>query len=108
MNSELYIFSSDDPLKGRWKSYEKNPIILNPNYARNGGYIIDKNEFYRVYQTHNFNEYGNSIGIDKLIINSQSMTLVKRKFKNKKILKYVNKLHHLNSDGIYTVYDYVN
>ena len=61
LNSELHIFRSKNPLSNEWKYYKNNPIILDPDTARNGGYIKSGKIINRVYQKHKFNDYGNSV-----------------------------------------------
>ena len=65
-NSQLHIFSSENILSDKWESHKKNPVIFDPFYARNGGLIIDKDNFYRVYQKPGFKNYGESLGVSKI------------------------------------------
>ncbi|MBO8204975.1 glucosamine inositolphosphorylceramide transferase family protein [Prochlorococcus marinus] len=66
-NSELHIFYSENLFTNEWKKHPKNPVIFNPNHARNGGLIINNDQIYRVYQKHKFNEYGFASGLAKII-----------------------------------------
>ncbi len=72
-NNQLHVFFSNSPLSDKWIPHKKNPVIFDPLRARNGGLIIDKDEIYRVYQRHLFNNYGNSFGVAKInILNSKN------------------------------------
>ena len=105
LNSELFLFNSSDPVNKKWKSFKNNPIIINYSRARNGGIIFQDNKIYRVFQKHNFNDYGNSIGIEKIF--SKKKNSILKKNSKLKFLRQIQKCHHLNSDGHLSVYDYV-
>ena len=61
--NEMYIYYSDDPIFGEWKSHKKNPVVISSEYYRNAGLIIDGNNLYRISQQSGFNNYGKSIRI---------------------------------------------
>ena len=49
--NELNIFYSETgPLTDSWKAHDLNPIVVNPNIARNGGIIINNEKIFRVSQ----------------------------------------------------------
>ena len=64
--SELHIFSSKDLFSSEWKPNKLNPIVTNPDFARNGGLLFCKDEILRVSQTHSFLEYGAGRSISKI------------------------------------------
>ena len=64
--SELHIFSSKNLLSNDWKPHKKNPVKFDPLCARNGGFIIESDNLYRVYQVPGFNNYGEALGISKI------------------------------------------
>ena len=82
-------------------------VILDPDTARNGGYIKSGKIINRVYQKHKFNDYGNSVGIDEFRERSDNKIFRKEKKIKLKYLEQVSKSHHLNSDGFWSVYDYI-
>jgi len=64
--SELHLFYADSFESNEWKSHPNNPIIFDSLTARNGGFITDNGDLYRVFQTPGFNIYGKSMGIAKI------------------------------------------
>ena len=67
--SELHIFYADELDSTSWKSHPKNPVIFDSKKARNGGKILsDDDHLYRVFQRHDFDKYGVSLGISKIKI----------------------------------------
>ena len=67
--SELHIFYADELDSTSWKSHPKNPVIFDSKKARNGGKILsDDDHLYRVFQKHDFDKYGASLGISKIKI----------------------------------------
>ena len=66
-SSQLHIFSSENILSDKWEPHRKNPVIFDPLLARNGGLIFENDNFYRVYQKPGFNNYGESLGVSKII-----------------------------------------
>ena len=65
LNSELYLFSSSNPIKNKWKLLKDNPSIVNYSNARNGGIIFRDSKIYRVYQSTSLT-LANSIGIEEI------------------------------------------
>ena len=106
--SELFIFWSNDPIKGSWESHQQNPIKINPIGGRMGGRVNNKKELYRVSQVQGFNFYGKSINIYKI------KELSKKSYLEEKICNInsdfdnqVEGLHHLTSCEDITVFDSV-
>jgi len=64
--SELHIFYSDSFDSDNWKSHSKNPVIFDSRKGRNGGFIKDLKNKYRVHQSAGFDIYGESMGISKI------------------------------------------
>lgn len=64
--NELHLFFNKNLISSNWKSHKNNPIIFDPTKARNGGFIKDNGEFYRIFQKQGFNSYGESIGVTKI------------------------------------------
>ena len=63
--SELHIFYSDSFDSDNWKAHSKNPVIFDSRKGRNGGFIKDLKNKYRVHQSAGFDIYGESMGISK-------------------------------------------
>jgi hypothetical protein len=66
-NSELHIFYANDFDSTEWKPHKMNPIIFDSTQARNAGAIIENGDIFRVFQRHDFDQYGKSIGINQII-----------------------------------------
>ncbi len=107
LNSELFLFKSNNPIQKKWKEQENNPLIVNFLKARNGGIIKKKNKIYRVFQKHKFNDYGNSIGLCRITSKENNQKFKYDTVSDLKFLDQFDKCHHLNSDGKISVYDYV-
>lgn len=64
--SQLFVFSSDNPLSNEWQPHPANPVLFDPTRARNGGFIIEDKSLYRVFQKQGFDNYGESLGVAKI------------------------------------------
>jgi hypothetical protein len=106
-STELHIFAAADPLSGHWTPHRHNPVLINPDCARNGGMLWDGSRIFRVCQKQGFGVYGASARIREITTLND--------------LEYVEKAacdlppgfrhglsggHHMHSDGLYTVWDY--
>ena len=66
-SSELHIFYADNLDSTSWNPHSLNPVIFDSKKARNAGMIYsEKNQLYRVFQKHDFDMYGASLGISKI------------------------------------------
>jgi hypothetical protein len=65
--SELHLFFSDSFDSENWESHPLNPIIFSPLKARNGGLFVQGNDLYRVFQVQGFDNYGESMGVAKIL-----------------------------------------
>jgi hypothetical protein len=65
-SSELHIFYSDAFDSETWTSHARNPVIFDSERARNGGFFMDGENFFRVFQRQGFDLYGKSMGIAKI------------------------------------------
>ena len=61
--SELYLFFADSPLAASWTPHPQNPILIDPERARNGGLIIEAEKIFRVGQRQGFDRYGAGLSI---------------------------------------------
>jgi len=105
--SELWVFYADNPVTCEWQPHPKNPVIINPANARNGGILFKDGEVYRVSQRHTFSQYGVGSSINRIV------TLNKNEYAEAKLVdiqpdffENINGTHHLHSDGIVTVFDF--
>jgi hypothetical protein len=65
--SELHLFYSDSFDSEKWNSHPLNPIFFTPLKARNGGLFFQGQDLYRVFQVQGFDNYGESMGVAKII-----------------------------------------
>ena len=106
-NYQMNIYYSDNLLSQDWKPHKLNPVILNPSFGRNGGFLKKGENFYRVAQKYGFNQkYGEGITIRKI----QEITI--NSYVEEEIATYsdfhddrVLGSHHLSSNNIFTVFD---
>jgi len=65
--SELHIFYSDAFDSSNWIAHKKNPVIANSQKSRNAGLIEYQDTIYRNFQVQDYNFYGKSFGLSKII-----------------------------------------
>jgi len=65
-SSELHVFYSDTFDSETWTPHPKNPVIFDSEKARNGGFFIEDENCFRVFQRQGFDLYGKSMGIAKI------------------------------------------
>lgn len=107
--SELSIFYTDNPIDGKWMPHEKNPVIFDPSFARNGGMVLDNDSLYRVGQIQTFGTYGGGgVSINQIV------ELTTSSYKEQSVLKLypefqqgIKGAHHLHSDGGVTAFDFL-
>jgi len=106
--SELYIFSSNNPLSKKWKPHLLNPVIVNSNSARNGGILHKNNKIFRVSQKQNFGRYGAEFSINEILKLTEDEFIEKR-IKHVKPNFIFNGLatHHCHSNSDITVFDFL-
>lgn len=108
LSSELYIFYADDPVNDDWIPHLKNPVLIDPSKARNGGILFSKEDVYRVAQYQGFNQYGKGYTIRKIVClnegeySEQEICKVEANF-----YKNLKGTHHLHSNGKISVFDYI-
>lgn len=64
--SELHLFYSRCLFSSDWKSHSSNPVISDSQQARNGGFFVEDNLLYRVFQYHKIDNYGYGFGISHI------------------------------------------
>jgi hypothetical protein len=65
--SELHAYFADSFDSEAWTPHASNPIVFDPMRGRNGGMIVEPSSVYRVFQTHGFDMYGESMGVSKIL-----------------------------------------
>jgi hypothetical protein len=65
--SELQLFYADKFDSNSWTPHPSNPIVFTPLRARNGGMLLKEENLYRVFQVQGFDNYGESMGVAKII-----------------------------------------
>jgi hypothetical protein len=104
--SELYVFSAESPFADTWRPHAKSPVVFDAACTRNGGLLVDGDEFFRVSQRQGFDRYGNGSQIN------QVMTLSDEIYEERCIAhidpvfkKGLLGTHHLHSSSGITVFD---
>jgi len=64
--SELHVFHADRPDCDEWTPHPGNPVVFDSERARNGGLLKQNGRLYRAFQTHGFNQYGESMGVAEI------------------------------------------
>lgn len=106
--SELHIFSSCTPLTKQWTPHSKNPVLFDSRFARNGGLLRNKKDFYRVYQTQGFDMYGKSSGIKRIVSLSQD-DYIEKEFASiePNFFSGIEGTHHFYHNDGFVVFDFV-
>jgi hypothetical protein len=105
--SELHVFYASEPITDEWTPHPQNPVIVDPNRARNGGLLFKGAEIYRVSQRQGFDAYGQSAAINRITALTPStyqeevVATIEPDFFPK-----TKGTHHLHSNGRFTVFDY--
>ena len=105
--AELHLFRAADPLAGAWEPHRRNPVLIDPEFARNAGLLRQRGSLVRVCQSEGFDSYGagaNLMRITHLDIGQYAEELICRITPG--FLPGISGTHHMHSDGIYSVWDY--
>ena len=103
---ELHIFSAPDPLSGRWVPHEQNPVVVDPEFARNAGLLRDGGKLYRVSQARSFSTYGAWATVSE--VKTLSLTTYEENLVSQLKPGFDSRasgLHHLQSCKDFTVWD---
>ncbi len=65
-SSELHVFYADAFDSETWTPHPRNPVIFDSERARNGGFFMNGEKCFRVFQRQGFDLYGQSMGIAKI------------------------------------------
>jgi len=108
--SQLLAYYSDSPLSDNWIAHAQNPLIFDSDIARNGGFLGGEGSLpVRSRQKQGFNAYGVALSLARIT------ELTPTTYSEEEIGKIVpnffsdiERCHHIHSNGIYTVYDYLS
>lgn len=64
--SELHLFSAPTPVGAEWVAHPMNPVLVDPQFARNAGMLRDGERLFRVSQERAFGSYGVSASISEI------------------------------------------
>lgn len=106
--AELHLFRSTDPLSGHWEPHRRNPVLIDPEFARNAGLLRADAGLVRVCQSQGFGgSYGNAANlmrITHLDLDRYAEELICRIRPG--FMPGIGGTHHMHSDGVYSVWDY--
>ncbi|MFU8790004.1 MAG: hypothetical protein ACNA7G_13320 [Methylobacter sp.] len=105
----LSIFYADSPLSNNWKTHPKNPIYIDSSIARNAGLLRDGERLFRVAQAQGFDIYGKKTSLFEMTdINEFNFSETYVTEINPSFKKGIMGTHHFYSNGIVTVFDYLD
>jgi hypothetical protein len=105
--AELHLFWARNPLENAWVPHKRNPIIADPQVARNGGLLNGGSDLFRVAQNRQYESYGTSARlfqitrIDPEEYSEQLVSAILPSF-----APGLSGTHHLHSNGQYSVWDF--
>ena len=107
-DSELHVFYSEEgPITQNWKGLSQNPVIIDPEFGRNGGIYFDKNKIFRVAQSFGFNAYGKKISIREIVeLDQDNYSEIELKSIQPDFMKNLIGIHHFHSNNKYMVHDF--
>ena len=104
--SELHLFWAMDPLSACWERHPRNPVVIDPEFARNAGLIHEGGVTYRVSQARGFGVYGCSASfsaittIDPLRYEEKLVRTIRPTHE-----RGLTGIHHFSAAGGYAVWD---
>lgn len=104
---ELHLFWASDPLSDTWHPHPLNPVVADPELARNGGVLRDGQKLFRVAQSQGRDEYGVSALLRHIEILTQedyketTQTALEPHF-----AREASGIHHMHAVETVTVWDY--
>jgi len=105
--AELHLFWASTPLTSEWQPHACNPILTDPQTARNGGLLQDEGEIIRVGQCQGFRSYGASaslLRITRISPEEYAEELICRI--TPEFMPAIHGTHTFHSDGVYSVWDF--
>lgn len=108
-DSELHLYTSKNLFGNNWSKSENNPIILDSEKARNGGFFSFQNSYYRVNQVHKKNQYGYSLKINKINLINENLYQEKEVNEFKPIfINSIKGTHHFQMNEEFSVIDHLS
>lgn len=105
--SELHIFSAPDPFSPSWMRHPRNPVLIDPACARNGGLLRSGGSIFRVCQSNDFGVYGASAKLMRIThLDPESYAEEPICRFTPEFLPGAHATHHFHSNGVYSVWDY--
>ncbi len=106
-DSELFIYYAENPVGCEWYSHPQNPIRIDPDGARMGGFVFDGTERYRVGQVHDFDSYGSKLLFFKIVeLTTTSYLEEVVHVIGPRFSRNLFGVHHFYSDGRHTIFDF--
>ncbi|NOI82315.1 hypothetical protein F0237_16730 [Vibrio tubiashii] len=106
--SELHAFFANDFKTNDWQPIgQGNPVMIDSESARNGGFFYHNGTFYRINQIHGKDHYGKSFGVNEVTeLNVNTYTEKRVSNINSDFLKGIDSTHHFNANDEFAVVDY--
>jgi hypothetical protein len=105
--SELFLFSANSPFDTDWKPHPRNPVVVDASCARNAGFVIEGDRYFRFSQGQGFDFYGKRLVISEITELTDTryceshLSVVTPSFGRGAI-----GMHHLHTNGKTTVFDF--
>ena len=108
LKSELHIFYSENLNSKNWKPIKSgNPVIFDSMSARNGGFFLKDNNFYRINQIHDKDHYGKSFGVNKIQnLSEEDYQEIRIKNVDPTFKKNIISTHHFSADDNLAAVDF--
>jgi len=108
-SSLLNVHFADDPVRGPWQAHPNNPVMANPQGARNAGLLVSDGRVIRFGQNQKFGEYGASVSAFEIT------RLTRTEFSQSHIPHFTDQLsrqhdgvHHVSIIGDHVAFDYLD
>jgi hypothetical protein len=108
-SDELFAFYADSPTSTEWTPHALNPIVCDPDKARNGGIIITENgDIVRTAQYQGFCHYGKGLSLNRIV--ELTPTTYREESGAVQYPDFVKEqhpsMHHFHRHGGYAVFDF--
>lgn len=109
LSSQLSAFHAANPLAAEWAPHARNPLVFDSRVARNGGLLrLADGTPVRARQGYAFNRYGARLTLARILqLTPDSYSEEQIRVIEPDFFPGLQGCHHLFSDGLYTVYDFV-
>jgi len=103
--SRLYLFWSDSPLSTAWVPHPQNPVVFDPLYGRNAGFVTRDGELFRCAQRQGFPQYGEAFSIRKITTLTTKCYAEQFHLEAGPEIFGANGTHHIHHDDEFVVRD---